>query len=247
MSNINDTYFDGYYKQIWKSIIPEELTPKEVDFIIQYFKLQPGSSVLDMMCGYGRHGLALAEKGIKVTAVDNLPDYIYELREKSEEKVLPVKAELYDIMKYEASQKFDVIICMGNSLQFFEKKDLRKLLRNISDYLKPKGHFLINSWSILEIVLKNFKDRSWSTIGDLKFLVENRYLFSPSRIETEHQIIAPDGTTEIKQSIDYIWSLNEIEEMLQESDMHMTEVFSIPGRKKFTWGEPRAYIIAEKV
>ena len=247
MSNINDTYFDGYYKQIWKTIIPEELTLKEVDFIMQYFKLQPGSSVLDIMCGYGRHVLALAEKGIKVTGVDNLPDYIEELRKRSEEMALPVEAMLNDIMQFESNQKFDVVICMGNSLQFFEKKDLRKLLGKISDYLKPKGHFLINSWSILEIVLKSFNVRSWSAIGDLKFLVESKHLFSPSRIETEHQIIAPDGTTEIKQSIDYIWSLNEIEEMLQESDMRMKEVFSIPGRKKFTWGEPRAYIIAEKV
>ena len=55
MSNINNTYFDGYYKEIWKAIIPDELTVKEVDFILPYFNLQPGSKVLDLMCGYGRH------------------------------------------------------------------------------------------------------------------------------------------------------------------------------------------------
>ena len=46
MSNINDTYFDGYYKDIWRSIIPAELTVKEVDFMLSYFNLKQGSKVL---------------------------------------------------------------------------------------------------------------------------------------------------------------------------------------------------------
>ena len=50
MPNINDTYFDGYYKEIWRSLIPDELTVKEVDFMWLYFNLQPGNKVLDLMC-----------------------------------------------------------------------------------------------------------------------------------------------------------------------------------------------------
>lgn len=41
MSNINDTYFDGHYKEIWRTIIPDELTVKETDFILNYFTLEP--------------------------------------------------------------------------------------------------------------------------------------------------------------------------------------------------------------
>ncbi len=62
MSNINDTYFDGHYKEIWRTIIPDELTVKETDFILNYFTLEPGSAVLDLMCGYGRHAFALQKK-----------------------------------------------------------------------------------------------------------------------------------------------------------------------------------------
>jgi SAM-dependent methyltransferase len=91
MSNINDTFFDGYYKDIWKAIIPEELTNRETDFLISYFKLQTGNSVLDLMCGYGRHALALGRKGIAVTAVDNLPAYISEIELFAQKEKLPVK------------------------------------------------------------------------------------------------------------------------------------------------------------
>jgi len=247
MNNINDTYFDGYYKQIWKTIVPAELTVKETDFMMQYFNLQPGNRVLDLMCGYGRHVISLAKKGMDVTAVDNLPDYIDELAKNAAEENLVVNTVLNDVIEYKPEGKFDLVICMGNSLQFFSKEELMILLNTISSHLKPGGHFLINTWTIMEIAVKHFKEKTWSQVDDLKFLADSKFLFSPNRIETEHQIIAPDGTTEVKDCVDYIWSLNEIETMLGECGMTMKEVFSIPGRKKFTLGEPRAYIVAEKV
>jgi len=55
MSNINDLFFDGHYKDIWRAIIPAQLTDREVRFMLEYFDLKPGDEVLDMMCGYGRH------------------------------------------------------------------------------------------------------------------------------------------------------------------------------------------------
>jgi SAM-dependent methyltransferase len=246
MSNINDTYFDGHYKKIWKEIIPGELTTKEVDFMLQYFKLQPGSRVLDIMCGYGRHSLALARKGIEVTAIDNLPDYINEIQNNAVAENLSVKTVLGDVIAYTPEVNYDLVICMGNSLQFFDKGELMKLLKQVSAHLKPGGSFLVNTWSIMEIAVKHHKEKSWSRIGDLRFLTDSKFSFSPNRIETEHQIITPDGDTEVKQSVDYIWSLNEMEEMLGINGIRMTEVFSIPGRKKFTLGEPRAYIIGQK-
>ncbi|MBK8952442.1 MAG: class I SAM-dependent methyltransferase [Chitinophagaceae bacterium] len=247
MSNINDTYFDGYYKEIWRTFIPDELTVKEVDFMIPFFNLQPGDKVLDLMCGYGRHALALAQKGIAVTAVDNLPVYVNEIKAKAVAAGLPVHAELCAVLDYSATEKFNLVICMGNSLNFFNATDTAKLLANIAGMLKEGGAVLINSWSIAEIAFKNFREKGWSTIAGIKFLTDSKILFSPTRMETESTMIAPDGNTEVKLAIDYIFSLNEMESMLNKAGLRLNEVYSIPGRKKFSVGEPRAYIIAEKM
>jgi len=246
MNNINDTFFDGYYKEIWKTIIPDELTVKEVDFMLPFFKLADGSRVLDLMCGFGRHAIALAKKGVHVTAVDNLDAYIHEIKEAVEKENLPVKAIKADVINYRIEDYFDLVICMGNSINFFDAEDLKKLFTNISAHLKPGGSFLISSWSIAEIAIKNFKDRSWSTIGDIKFLTDAKFLFQPARIEAESTIITTDGKTEIKSGVDYIYSMNEIEAMLNQAGLLLKEVYSIPGRKKFTLGEPRAYLVAVK-
>lgn len=246
MANINDTYFEGHYKEIWRAIIPDELTTKELDFMIPYFNLQAGSKALDLMCGYGRHAKALAKKGIEVTAVDNLPVYIEEIKNTVAEGNLPVHAVLSGVLDFNTSQKYDLVICMGNSLNFFNTADTQRLFTNISSWLNKGGHLLINSWSLAEIVFKNFKEKSWSTIAGLKFLTDSKILFQPTRMETESTIIDTDGVSESKIAIDYIFSINEIESMLNSAGLHLKEVYSIPGRKKFTIGEPRAYMVAEK-
>lgn len=246
MSNINDTFFDGYYKQIWKTIIPDELTVKEVDFMFSYFNMQPGFKVLDLMSGYGRHAIALAKKGVSVTAVDNLGEYIDEIKQVAEKESLPLKIEKADVITFIPEDIYDLVICMGNSLNFFNASDTAKLLTNLSSHLKQGGHLLINSWSLAEIAIKNFKERSWSNVGDIKFLNESKFLFQPNRVETESTMISADGKTEVKVGIDYIFSINEMEAMLNTAGLQLNEIYSIPGRKKFTIGEPRAYLVAEK-
>ena len=246
MENINNSYFDGYYKDIWRAIIPAELTAKETSFMLEYFNLQEGSKALDIMCGYGRHAIALAKKGVEVTAVDNLGDYINEIKEAVSKDKLPVKVFQADVIQFRSNDVFDLAICMGNSLNFFNANDTYRLLFSIAASLKKGGHLFINTWSLAEIAIKQFTENSWATVEGLKFLNAAKYLFHPTRIETETTVIANNGDIETKTAIDYIYSVAELEAMLDQAGFSVKEIYSIPGRKKFTLGEPRAYIVAEK-
>jgi cyclopropane fatty-acyl-phospholipid synthase-like methyltransferase len=244
--NINNSFFDGYYKDIWRSIIPEALTKAEVEYLVSEAGLKTGSRVLDLMCGYGRHALSLARLGIHVRAVDNLAEYINEIKELAEKENLPIETFQEDVILFEIEDKYDLVICMGNSVSFFNKEDSEKLFCRISNNLKKNGKFIFSSWMIAEIAIKQFKEKSWSYVGDIKYLADSKYLFWPSRIESESTFIAPDGKTERKIGIDYIYSLGETEAMLNKSGLRLSEIWSIPGKKKFTLGEPRIYFVAEK-
>lgn len=246
MSNINNDFFDGHYKDIWKTMIPAELTVKEVEFMLPYFNLQPGSQVLDLMCGYGRHALALARKGMSVLAVDNLPAYIDEVKTVAGTENLPVEAVCTDVLQFQSGRQFDLALCMGNSLNFFNAADTLTILRHIAAQLKQGGHLLINSWSIAEIAFSKPFTSSWSQYGEYTFLSKGQVLFQPTRIEVETITIDGKGNREVKEGVDYVFSLNEMEAMLAEAGLKLKDVYSIPGRKKFTVGEPRAYLVAEK-
>ncbi len=244
--NVNNSYFNGYYKEIWRQIFPEKTTVAEAEYIIDECGLVPGANVLDIMCGYGRHALELGQKKIKVIAVDNLPEYSNEINEKAAKENLDVKSICADILELQLENQFDAVICMGNSLQFFNEADTLKLLSAISSHLKPGGKFIINSWSLAEIVMKQFKEKSWNRFNDLLFLYESKFLLRPARVETTSIIITDSGEREEKQAVDYIFSIAELESMLNKTGFQLKEVFSIPGKKIFSPGDPRAYIVAVK-
>ena len=245
--NINSTFFDGHYKNIWRQFFPEKTTKAEVDFIITDADLKRDSALLDLMCGYGRHSIELARRNIKVTAIDNLCDYINEINEIADSEGLLIETLCQDVLEMQIDQQYDAAICMGNSLQFFNEQESLKLLASISEHLKPNGRFYINTWSIAEIALKNFKEKSWSRFGDLLFLTDNKLLFHPTRMEINSLFISDSGDREEKTGVDFIYSLSELEGMLNKTGFDLEEIYSIPGKKVFTVGEPRAYIVAKKV
>lgn len=245
--NVNNSFFDGYYKDIWRQFFPEKTTKAEVDYIVEEAKLNSDSKILDLMCGYGRHAFEFAKRKINVTAVDNLPDYINEIKEISSVEQLPLQCICTDVLEMQIDHEYDAVICMGNSLQFFNEEDVVRLLSKISEHLKVNGKFFINTWSIAEIAMNSFKEKSWSRIGELLFLTESKFFFHPTRIETNSIIITDSGEKEEKTGIDFIYSISELESILNRTGFQIKETYSIPGKKRFTVGEPRAYIVAEKI
>ena len=149
-------------------------------------------------------------------------------------------------MQIQINKQFDAVICMGNSLQFFDEEDTLALLSSIALQLKQGGKFFINTWSLAEIVMKNFKDKSWNRINNLLFIAESKFLLRPARIETNSTIITEDGQREEKPGVDYIFSIAELEAMLNKTGFVLNEIYSIPGKKQFSFGDPRAYLVAER-
>ncbi len=245
MQNVNDQYFDGHYKDIWRSIIPEQLTIRETDFIVEQFHLQPGSRVLDLMCGYGRHALALGRRGIDVTAVDNLEAYITEVNLLASAESLPVKAIQSSILSFQPEGRFDLALCMGNSLNFFNREDTITLLTRIASCLQKNGHLLINTWSLAEIAIKQYIEKAWSEVNGLKVLSDNKYLLEPTRIESITSFIDGDRVIETKHAIDYIFSYAEFKEILKASNFELVKAYAIPGKKEFAFGDPRAYLVCQ--
>jgi len=245
-TNINNRFFEGSYKYAWKNIIPAGLSEAEVDFIQEIAEIKDSGKVLDLMCGYGRHALELGKRGIHVTAVDNLKEYIEEINRKAGEDSLPVEGIQGDLQTIKVTGVYDAAICMGNSFNFFDRREVGEVLSKISAHLKPGGILLINTWMIAEIIFRYFKDKDWHWAGEYKCVLDYQFHFNPSRIESEQTIISPDGSVESIKGVDYIYSLDELEQMFQKVGLRTTGLFSTPRKRKFNFGDSRIYIVAGK-
>src|SRR5678816_2371118 len=106
--NINSSFFEGLYKHAWKEIIPPALTVAEVDFIEELSAVTNTGKILDIMCGYGRHALELARRGIQVTAIDNLQEYIDEIKIKASEQNLDIHAIQSDVLHVHLDELYAV-------------------------------------------------------------------------------------------------------------------------------------------
>jgi SAM-dependent methyltransferase len=244
--NINDTFFEGIYKDIWRKLIPNGLSEAECDFIQDVAALDNNNKVLDLMCGYGRHALELARRGFQVTAVDNSTDYISEIKSVTSVNSLPVEAFASGALEMNLEQQYKAILCMGNSFAFFNREEAVLLLHKIARALLQDGVFIINSWMIAEIAIRLFREKEWYEVDGYKYLLDYQFHFQPSRIESEHTIIGEGGIAEVIKGVDYIFTIGELESMFNEAGLKTLALYSTPRKRPFKMGDNKIYIVVGK-
>ena len=138
-----------WYKKIWTLDIQNqswvEDTRRQVDFLIEKLRLQPGARILDLACGFGRHSLELARRGFSVTGVDITPDYIRCAQDQAEREGLNARFLCADIRDTRFEDEFDAALNMADGAIGYLENDAenRKIFATVAKALKPGGrHFM---------------------------------------------------------------------------------------------------------
>lgn len=115
-------------------------------------------SACDLACGTGTTALTLANKGIKMFAVDQSPLMCRLAREKAHRAGVSLRVLCADMRRFRLPEAVDLITCEGDALNHIPRKtDLRLVAKAVARVLRPGGcfYFDVNNRAGFE--------RYWST------------------------------------------------------------------------------------
>jgi SAM-dependent methyltransferase len=142
------TFFDAHAPHYMRNCFVTN-TLAEVDFLIEELGLAPGSAVLDIGCGTGRHSIELARRGYRVTGVDLSPGMLAEARKTAADAGVDVEWIASDATRFTPAKAYDAAICLcegafgllGSTDDPIEQP--LAVLRTIESALKPGAQVLL--------------------------------------------------------------------------------------------------------
>ncbi len=116
--------------------------------------LGPGNPVLDCACGIGADAIALARRGLVVTACDGSQAMVAETRQRSERYgiAVTVSQSKWQDLPNRVPGPFELVLCLGNSIVHAETRTNRvAALAGMRKVLSPTGTLIVDSrnWELL--------------------------------------------------------------------------------------------------
>ena len=112
---------------------------QEVEAVLEIAGIPPGSNVLDVGCGDGRHAKILANRGFQVVGLDIVPGLIEKAMVGTENPAF----EVADARKDMPAGPFGLAIALYDVIgSSAEPVDDRTIMRNIVGSLKPGGYLI---------------------------------------------------------------------------------------------------------
>ena len=193
-----------------------EAAEAEVGSVLELAGLEQGD-VLDLACGPGRHSVALAKRGFRVTGVDLSPFLLRKARERARAENVDVEWVQEDMRRFVRPEGFDLAISLFTSFGYFESKadDLR-VLRNIHQSLRSGGALVIEMAG-REPLARGFQATISKELADGRLLVERHQVVDDwTRIKNEWIVIEDDTATTFRFEV-RIYSGQELKYRLLEA------------------------------
>jgi SAM-dependent methyltransferase len=179
--------FEGHYLAVYAHR-DEAAAEREVEFALRALQLSPGSRVLDLASGAGRHALALAGAGMQVTGMDLSPDLLRTARNRLWDGRLPPEYVRGDMRSLPFRQEFRAVTMFFTSFGYFEteEEDMR-VLQEVTKVLVPGGRFLLDYLN-RPAVESSLVPESEEMRGDVRIAAERRITPDGRRVEKHVRI-----------------------------------------------------------
>lgn len=248
------TFFTGPVMRFWEAVVPQEATDSEVAFIRRHLPAQPPATLLDVACGCGRHALALAQVGFTVTGIDLSQAALSRAEALAQgacppgpggaRPALAVRFVRSDMLELDIDTPHDALICMGNSLGYFEPALTHTLVQRFASALRPGGRMILDTSVCAESLLPIAAERSFSFPGGT-YEQQMKYDVTQSVLDTQAQLTI-DGRTHELRYRHFVMTSGELVRALDASGFDTLGLYGDTEDGAFRPGSPRLLLVATR-
>jgi SAM-dependent methyltransferase len=231
-------YLAAYYQ--------DPLTKEQVDGIERLLEVRPGTAMLDLCCGYGRHSLELARRGHEVTGFDLSAVLLARARREAAREGLRVRFVRGDMRALPFVSEFDVVVSLFTSFGYFDDRaDDVKVLEGVARALRPGGRLLMDLLN-KEWLMRHFEPRFWDETPAGPALNDLVFDFVTGRLRNRRTLIPARGRPRRLVSSIRIYTLAEMVHLLKEAGLAFTAAHGGFGGEPYGMDTFRMIVLADK-
>ena len=239
------TFFDALVNDFWDAAMPAEATAAEVVYLRQTLALEAGARVLDVPCGRGRHALALAREGVRVTGVDISDDAVHELRRRAAASGVEAEAHVGDMRELDDLGPFDAAYSFGNSAGYFDPPGTGRFLAGVAGAVRPGGRFVLDTHMVAEALLSQIEAESTYEAGGITMSDVNRYDPRESRLDTT-VTFERDGQVVRKEMSVWVLTSGELVRLVRGAGFEVDALHGDIDGSPFELGSSRLLVVARR-
>ncbi|WP_409341756.1 class I SAM-dependent methyltransferase [Paenibacillus sp. MBLB4367] len=216
-----------------------ECAMSEVRKMIGWLDLPAGASVFDLCCGMGRHSLALAEAGYRVTGMDLSEAMLQEAAlHDTEQKVRWVRGDMRDVP---LDETFDAVVNLFTSFGYFEdERENTRVLHEIDRLLDDGGRFIIDflNAAYIERHLVPFTRRE-----DGNLLIEESRSIEGGSVR-KLIVVREEGMAERRYMEQVrLYSLSDFQRMLDATSLRIDSMYGTPDGTPYSKADSKRLIM----
>jgi 2-polyprenyl-3-methyl-5-hydroxy-6-metoxy-1,4-benzoquinol methylase len=231
-----------YYKLYFKR--DEAEAALFIDKLIEHLKPQPGSRMLDVACGKGRHSIQLASKGFDVTGIDIAEDSIIEAKLHESANL---QFFLHDMRLPFWINYFDYAFNFFTSFGYFKtRREHDNSIRTIAQSIKPHGYLVLDYLNV-HYAEDHFVHKSNKEVDEVNYHItkwfDETHFYKKIIVEDDH----------LDEPLEYIekvnkFNLGDFTDMFAYQGLQIQEVYGDYAFNDYNLkNSPRLIMIAEKI
>ena len=186
---------------------------------------RPVTTVLDLCCGAGRHSVAFAKQGSRVTGVDRSAFLLRHARRYSRDENVEIRWAHEDMRDFISPGSFDLAASLLTSFGYFDDQaENERVLANVYANLAPGGAFVLDVVG-KEVVARIFEPCRSQELADGAVLIQKGTVIDDwARIENEWHLIRA-GQMRSFRFRHWLYSAVELHQLLQAAGFVRIDMF----------------------